>query len=456
MTAANGEGAEPRYESDFSFRKIKLATIITLANMFATSLLPFGAIMLVNVPITREFGWSQTEYSWATTALMWCGCVTLPFYGKFMDRVGVRLPIFLGTIGVGAATMALGFVQGSLWQFYLCFALLGVFGSTAIGYTKIVSALFTQHRGKAMALLGVESTLAGAGIPPLLNWLISDFGWRGMFIICGLIIIALLPVIYFTVDEPGEIGSERRLFKGKAAEEEPIDRSADLEGMTSHQIVRDRVFWFIVIATIIGTAPRMGMFPFLVPMLMEKGFTQADAVTYSSITTLIAPLGTLAGGWAVDRFASSRVVIPFQIISFIGLFCFLLASTGFGGWALLGTSVALGGFVFGTARPVGTYLHVRFFGLKAFGFYHGFENMFLAFAMGCAPPVVAWLHDRSGSYLSGYVIMLVCLAIGTALYWVLGPYRYAANIGAVALPTDEQAETDRQASIGASPVAAAH
>jgi len=432
--AVGAPGAEPRYESDFSFRKIKLATIITMANMFATSLLPFGAITLVNVPMTQEFGWSQTQYSWAMTALMWCGAVTLPFYGRFMDKMGVRLPILFGTVGVALATMAIGFIDGALWQFYLCFALLGIFGSTAIGYTKIVSALFTQHRGKAMALLGIESTLAGAGIPPLLNWLISDFGWREMFIICGCIVLALIPLIYFTMDEPGEIRSDRRLFKPRA--EVPVDRAATLEGLTEKQIVRDRIFWLIVIATIIGTAPRMGMMPFLVPMLNEKGFTQADAVTYMSITTLIAPFGTLIGGWAVDRFNNSRVAVPFQLVSLLGLFLFTLVTASFGGWYVLGIAVGLGGFAFGTARPIGTYLHVRFFGLKAFGFYHGFENMFLAFAMGASPPVVAWLFESSGSYTSSYIIMLVSLAIGTVLYWLLGPYRYAANIGAVALPAE--------------------
>jgi MFS family permease len=448
--AAQGDGA--RYESDFSFRKIKLATIITLANMFATSLLPFGAITLVNMPMTKEFGWTQSQYGLAMTALMWCGAVTLPFYGRFMDRIGVRLPIILGTIGVGLSTIALGFIQGSLWEFYLCFALLGIFGSTGIGYTKIVSALFTQHRGKAMALLGVESTLAGAGIPPLLNWLLTDFGWRGMFIICGCIILALLPVIYFTFDEPGEINSERRLFKPKTKAR--VDRSATLEGLNEKQILRDRVFWLIVIATIIGTAPRTGLMPSLVPMLLEKGFTQGDAVTYMSITTLIAPLGTLVGGWAVDRVNDSRIAIPFKLISFVGLFFFTMVTASFGGWYLLAIAVGMGGFAFGTARPIGTYMHVRFFGLKAFGFYHGFENMFLAFAMGCAPPIVGYLRDSSGSYTSGYVVMLVCLAFGTILYWVLGPYRYAADIGAVPLPEKDEDAAEAAERIGG-PVAAA-
>jgi MFS family permease len=189
-------------------------------------------------------------------------------------------------------------------------------------------------------------------------------------------------------------------------------------------------------------------------MLLEKGFTQGDAVTYMSITTLIAPLGTLVGGWAVDRVNDSRIAIPFKLISFVGLFFFTMVTASFGGWYLLAIAVGMGGFAFGTARPIGTYMHVRFFGLKAFGFYHGFENMFLAFAMGCAPPIVGYLRDSSGSYTSGYVVMLVCLAFGTILYWVLGPYRYAADIGAVPLPEKDEDAAEAAERIGG-PVAAA-
>ena len=435
---------EPRYESDFSGRKIKLATIITLANMFATSLLPFGALTLINVPMTTEFGWTQTEFAWAMTSLMWFGACTAPIFGRVADTFGVRLPLMIGTVGVASVTLSLGYIT-SLWQFYVAFGLLGVFGSSAIGYTKVISALFTQHRGKAMALLGVESTLAGAGIPYLLNWLISDFGWRHMFVICACIIFTIIPIIYMTLDEPGEIGSDRRLFRKR----DPDASALILEGLTVPQIMRDRVFWLIVVATIIGTAPRAGMAPSLVPMLLEKGFTQADAVTYMMVSTIIAPFGTLVGGWAMDRVNDSRIAIPFKFISFLGLLVFTLTSASSGGWPMLAIAVGLSGFSFGTARPIGTYLHIRFFGLKAFGFYHGFESAFLAFAMGCAAPLIGYLREASGSYDSAYYVMLASLLGGTILYWLLGPYRYAANIGAVPLPPEDGPKTARSPVTGA-------
>jgi len=421
---------QPQFESDLSFRKIKLATIISVTNLFASSLLAFGALTLVNVPLTTEFGWTQQQYSWATTAMLWCGSLAMPLYGQLIDRIGVRPIIILGTVAVGACTLAMGFMTGPLWQFYLLYGLLGTFGGTAMAYTKVIGALFTQHRGKAMALLGVESTLAAATLPPLLNWLITDYGWREMFIACGVVIFVLAPVVYFTLDEPGEIGSERSLFRRREAEARPSENE-NLPGLTAREVLRNRVYWLIVLATVIGISPRTGMMPFLVPMMQEKGFTQADAAAYMSIAALIAPAGTLAAGWALDRFDSCRVATPFQVISFAGLLAFLLVTASFGGWPLLAVAIGCGGFAFGTARPVGSYLHIRFFGLKSFGFYYGIENALLAVAMGAAPPIVAAMRASSGSYTSSYAAMLVALAIGAGIYWILGPYRYPANIGAV-------------------------
>ena len=432
MADAEASTVQPQYESDLSFRKIKLATIITITNLFASSLLAFGALTLVNIPLTTEFGWTQSEYSWATSAMLWCGAITMPFYGHLIDKIGVRPIIILGTLGVGLCTLSLGYLSGALWQFYLLFGLLGMFGASAMAYTKVLGALFTQHRGKALALLGVESTLAAATLPPLLNWLIIDYGWRTMFIVCGSVILVLIPLVYRTLDEPGEIDSDRRLFKRRPPQVSAVtDHAAGLPGLSAAEVMRNRVYWLIVLATVLGTAPRTGMMPFLVPMLQEKGFSQTDAATYMSLTALVAPAGTLAAGWALDRFNTSRVAVPFKAVSVAGMFAFMLVTMSYGAWPLLIVAVGCTGFAFGTVRPIGSYLHIRFFGLKAFGFYFGLENSLLALAMGAAPPIVAALRAGSGDYTSSYVAMLVSLGLAVGLYWIMGPYRYPANIGAV-------------------------
>ena len=218
-------------ESDFSLRKMKIAGAILLGQMFASSLLPMMALTLVFVPITTEFKWTPTQFGYATTALMWCGGLVGPLLGHLVDRTGVRLMIICGTVMVGLITIAISFTQ-QLWHFYLGFGLLGLFGTTAIGYAKVLTALFTQHRGKALALFGLESSLAAAFLPQLIQSLVERFGWRGLFVIMGLTIIALVPLLYFTLEEPGVAGGSRRLSIHRAATQSDA-ALPQLEGLTA-------------------------------------------------------------------------------------------------------------------------------------------------------------------------------------------------------------------------------
>ena len=82
---------------------------------------------------------------------MWCGALVQQPLGRIVDRVGVRPMIIGGTLVVGLLVIAMSRQSGSLWQFYAIWGLLGVAGTTAIGYSKVIAALFSDHRGKALA-----------------------------------------------------------------------------------------------------------------------------------------------------------------------------------------------------------------------------------------------------------------------------------------------------------------
>ncbi|MGE5722523.1 MAG: hypothetical protein ACM3YM_08685, partial [Sphingomonadales bacterium] len=66
MNALRDEAVE---ESDFSLRKMKVAFAILIGSMFGSSILPMMAISLLLLPMTKEFGWSRTEFSGGMTAM---------------------------------------------------------------------------------------------------------------------------------------------------------------------------------------------------------------------------------------------------------------------------------------------------------------------------------------------------------------------------------------------------
>ncbi len=426
--AGNDNGAE----SDFSPRKIKVALVVMFGQMLASTLLPLAALSLIIVPLTDQFHWTRTEFSFAISAVYWVGAVAVALVGLFADARGLRAPIMICTAATGVLTFSLAFLTDQLWQLYLTFGAMGLFGAWLhLGYAKIIGALFTQHRGKALAVFGVESTIVGAGLPLVLAVLIEHFGWRGMFAICGVLTVAYVPVLFLMLDEPGTLGEKRKLFlrPAQARDPAPAKKLPELEGLSARVVLRDRVFWLIVLGILIGNLPRNGITPHLVPMVTEKGFTTKDAVFLLSFLALVAPLGTIVAGWLLDKINSAKIAVPFKALSVVGLLLISIASTQFGGFPLLMLAIALLGFSLGTARPMGTYFNVRFFGLKAFGFYHGLELAIAAVFSGLAPPLVGYVFDKTGNYTLAYYGMGAALFCGTLIYLMLGPYRFAAKIG---------------------------
>jgi hypothetical protein len=47
--------------------------------------------------------------------------------------------------------------------------------------------------------------------------------------------------------------------------------------------------------------------------------------------------------------------------------------------------------------------------------------------MGIAPPLFGLIFERSGSYQPVYWILCIAALAGTALYFVVGPYRFSVG-----------------------------
>jgi MFS family permease len=426
--------APPLIESDFSLRKMKIAGAILLGQMFASSLLPMMALTLAFVPITTEFKWTPTQFGYATTALMWCGGLVGPLLGYLVDRTGVRLMIIGGTVMVGLITIAISFTQ-ELWHFYLGFGLLGFFGTTAIGYAKVLTALFTQHRGKALALFGLESSLAAAFLPQLIQSLVERFGWRGLFVIMGLTILVLVPLLYFTLEEPGVAGGSKSLFiRRERAAPRPGAGLPELEGLTAREVFRTSTYWLIIAAILFAAAPSNGLMTFLVPVLGERGFTPANAATYLSVFTMVSAIGTIVGGFALDRIDTPKISVPFTLCSVASFIILARVSADHGGLTMLYVAAGLFGFSFGAHRPMGQYFHTRFFGLRSFATVFAVQMALMALLFGIAAPVTGRIREATGSYDILIWATVVGLTVAALIYLLLGPYRFAKHIGAVPQP----------------------
>lgn len=442
-------------ERDFSARKIKIATAVLIGQTFATSILPYSALTFVMIPMTHEFGWTRTQFSFATTFLFIFGAASLWPIGRIADKVGVRPVILIGTTIVGLVTIAMSRQTASLALLFAFYTLLGIFGSTGVAYTKVAAALFTQNRGKALAILGAESTVAAAIIPIMTNWLMLDYGWRTMYVVFGALILAIVPILYFTVEEPGQVGLKLRPRWTRKAAHSPAgpaaraaapraqvavastvvpQRPPRLEGMTLSQALRDWVFWLITAAAMFGMLILTGMQAHMIPALLSKGFSQTFAAEMTSVFLLVGIGGSLVGGYLADRFHTAKVGVPFSLLQAVGAFLLMIVTAHYGGNAVLVVAMALGGFSFAAYRPMGQYFQTRFFGLGAFTEIMAFQYMITNPISAFSAPLIGVIYGRTHSYHFAFLLMAISPLIAGAVWMVLPKYRYSAHIGETKVP----------------------
>jgi len=337
-----------------------------------------------------------------------------PFFGRLIDARGIR-PTLITSIALFAlATSALSLLQPSTLVIFALFAVSGLFavGQNPTAYSKLIVAWFDRQRGLALGL-----TLAGVGlgtalVPRLAARLIGAWGWRSAYVGLGIaiMVLAFLPVTLF-LREPVSL---RRATESDAPA---------LPGMSFAEARRSRQYWSLTAAFLFGALAINGTLVHVVALLTDRGLTLAAATGALSASGLALIGGRVVAGYVMDRVFAPYVAIFFLAWPMAGIG--ILASGLAGSWPLVGT-VMLGAGV-GAEIDLMSFLVGRYFGLRAFGVLHGV--MFAVFLIGQAigASLMGWVFQLRQSYLPGFQLFEVLLAVACVLLASLGPYRYPSE-----------------------------
>lgn len=416
-------------ESDFSLRKLKIAGICLMGQLFGSSMLLVGPLSMILRPMTEEFGWSRSQFSLSNTAAMWAGALALPFIGRLIDRRGVRPVVLTGTGILGLLSLVLAAQKGSLWFFCLLFALVGVFGAVMIGYGKVMGALFTQHRGKAMAGVAALSPVIASIFPQISNQLLEAFGWRGIFAGYGIVILVTDILLFFLLEEPA--GSPVAAGPRPAPAEKNLSKSAPatpvMEGITTAEALRGRTLWILMasglVAGILGAGWSLHSFDFQ----RSRGFSQQMVTNALTFSLLITPVAVMLGGWLLDKVQTAKIKIPFILMAALGIYFQSIVWVNYGGVPLLFAAVTLGAMAMNAQMPMLSYFYTRFFGMKAFGEIAGINMAVIQVVGGISAPLIGMLYDRNGTYDQALIYMIVGYVLSALLYLAIGRYRYTTD-----------------------------
>jgi MFS transporter, OFA family, oxalate/formate antiporter len=412
--------ARPRSEFTLGW-KVILASMLGVA--CGASPIPYNSIGFLLGPLHDEFGWSFRDISLGLTICGIAGSLLVPFYGSLSDRVGVRPVALFSLLAFGISFAALALIPGSLTGYWLLWLVVGIvgFGSTPVTWTRGINLWFFRHRGLALGITLVGTSLTAILVPPLAAYSVQNFGWRMTFPI-----LALLPLLV-------ALPLGLLLFREPRIDQRPPELTVNggLPGMTLGEAVRGYRFWLIWISILCVAFAYGGVFVHLAQMLVGHGFTLTAAAGIVSTQGLAILAGRVGTGFLLDRFWAPLVTLP--LLSAPAIACWLLAGDGLTAGLAVMSAVILG-LATGAETDLIAFLAGRYFGMAHYGKIYGMLYLPFGLASSASPAVYGWVRDATGNY-DAMLYVAIGLFIGGAVM-LLGLGRYPDFGAAKAQPAE--------------------
>ncbi|MDX2157023.1 MAG: MFS transporter [Hyphomicrobiaceae bacterium] len=152
------------------------------------------SVVVVLPAVQADFGISRADASLAYTLTMLGFGFGGILMGNFADRFGIFRPLIAAGVTLGLGYMATAYAT-SLWQFAIAHGLLiGLLGSSVSFGPMLadISHWFERRRGIAVAICASGNYLAGTIWPPIVQHLVTTYGWRQTHVWLGIFCIATI------------------------------------------------------------------------------------------------------------------------------------------------------------------------------------------------------------------------------------------------------------------------
>jgi sugar phosphate permease len=275
--------------------------------------------------------------------------------------------------------------------------------STAGSMTVIflVSSWFVKHRGLAIGIALIGTSL-GSAIFPLVNPpLIEAFGWRQAFLYNAAMPIVLLVLVALAIKGTPAQAGYRALGQSAAV--------ADLKqhGLTYREALRTRTFWAIAVS---GFLAYYAIFSFVQHFVLHlnKGFEMplAEAGKMMFLFSLVAMTAKFAIGWLADHIDRHKVFTACQFIMLAGMIGLASMQRE---WVVAAAVVI--GLGWGGLFTLYNMLAVNNFGLREIGRINGTISMLESIGVGLGSWLTGLLFDRYGSYQVPFTVLAVAITI---------------------------------------------
>ena len=355
----------------------------------------------------RDLGWTRQQ---VTSGNAYSKLLIGPLFGFlagwFIDRFGPRRLMLAGILMAGGALVGLGTVStlAFFYLFYL-FNALGYVCGGPLPNQVLLSRWFDKNRGKAMGFAYLGIGVGGAIVPLLAHALTQRFGWQAALqILGGLMILVAFPMAWFVREKPEEVATS-----GPAPHSALRTPQSAMPLPSLAPVLKSPAFYLLLagsmcsIGAVGGTMQNLKLF-----LSLDLKLAQGEVAQIASLVLVGSLVGRITMGYLADRFAKKYVMLLIYSIVACAiplLFVADLPAARYGFALLFG--IGLGG-----DYMIIPLMAAELFGVKMLGRLMGIVLTADGIAEATAPMLVAGIRDATGSYASGFAVLIGLAAAG--------------------------------------------
>ena len=398
-------------EFTYGWKSLLAATIGTMCGIFTLTNYTQGFFV---GPVTSEFGWSAPQFFLSYTVLMCSGLLTGPLIGYIAQRVGLRTVGIVGLIGHSLAYVVLSLNTGSLMLWYLSWALVAILGagSLPIIWTGVLNNWFTKHRGKAIGITMAGTGLGAFLLPPIVEFLIANHGWRTAYRGIGLgALLISLPIVFALFKEKPDSST--------ATDGEVMANRVETWGLTTKDAMRTKQFWILGAVLFLTVIVVAGLLSNFERIMTEQGFERSSIAQIAAVMGLTVIIGRLMVGALVDRFWAPGVAACFFLVATLGLLILVGTQVTMATALLVAVMIGLAA---GAELDLLAYLTGKYFGPAHYPAIFGLIIAFFTVGAGIAPPLFGMAAQMFQGYGTMLSISIGLLLVSILLFLSLGRY----------------------------------
>ena len=392
---------------------------IVVAAAFLIMVVSWGLYFVFGVffnPMLEEFGWSRAMTSGAFSLSSVLQGVLGIAMGGLTDRFGPRVVVtFCGAfLGLGYLLMS---QTDTLWQLYLFY---GVIIGTAMGglWVPLLSSVARWFAGRRSLMTGIVVsglTIGQLFAPPVVNWLISTYGWRLSYVILGsIVLISVVSAAQFLRRDPSRMGQQPN-SKNEEKEEELISNT---KAFTLREAIQTTQFWLVSIMLFCFGYGAFAVTVHIVPHVTDLGISAESAANILAINGGVGIFGNFVlGGIMGDRIGNRNAFVVGFVLMVASLFWLIFVREV----VMLYLFAIVFGLALGSMGTSESPLIARLFGLRSHGMIYGVVGLSFTAGGAVGPVMSGYLFDLNGNYQLAFFSCTLLGVVGLISVAMLRP-----------------------------------